>query len=160
MKQYVMGIVGAAVATGFLEHLVPVGSKARGYVRLLAAVCILCLLIRPVGDALDALPHLISDISDMADVGETARSRYEDILEGEIRESVQTQLREAIARDLAREFGVTHAEVGVMLGREDGELRVQKVAVTLMGVDIFKNPHEIEDFFTNRLAAPCIVVVG
>ena len=155
-----MGIVGAAAVAGIAEHIAPQEGRLRGAVRLLSALCILCLVITPAKGVLEALPDLFADLSEIGEGEAASRSEYEAILEGQIRETVQDELCLAVEKELAARFSVTRCEVGVMLTRADGELRVEKVVVTLLGNDIFKNPHAIEDYFSNLLSCPCIVTVG
>lgn len=160
MGQYVYGIIGAAAVIGVMESILPKGGKTKQYMKLITALCLLCLVIKPVGAFLDALPDLLEE--GFADLSDTtaARGEYEAILEGEIADAVRGQLCDAVASELSTRFSVSNCEVGAALERTDGALTVRRVVITLMGKDIFKNPYEIEEYFGALLDCECIVTVG
>ena len=159
MGEYIKGIVVSAAVFGLLGRLIPWEKTGRD-VKLLTSLCLLCLLIKPVGAAISAVPELFSQMSEIAEEGEASREKYQGILEGEIQKTVQQQLKDAVAEELKARFGISNCEVGVALTREEGELKVDRLVVTLMGKDIFKNPHEIEDHFQALFSCPCIVVIA
>lgn len=159
MGEYIKGIVVSAAVFGLVGRLIPWGKTGRD-VKLLASLCMLCLMIRPVGEAISAVPELLSQMSEIAEAGDASRGQYQKILEGEIQKNVQQQLRDAVAEELKARFGVSNCEVGVSLIKEAEALKVERLVVTLMGKDIFKNPHEIEAYFEDLFACPCIVVVA
>ncbi len=160
MGQYVYGIIGAAAVIGVMESILPKGGKTKQYMKLITALCLLCLVIKPVGSFLDALPDLLAEGFEELSEGTAARDEYEAILAGEIEEAVRDQLCGAITGELSTRFSVSNCEVGVALSREDGALTVRRVVITLMGKDIFKNPYEIEEYFGALLDCECIVAVG
>lgn len=156
-----MGIVGAAAVIGIMNAMIPQGGKTKGYMRLVAALCLLCLVVRPLGDVMESLPSLMGSVGELVDEnGDTARGEYESILEGEIQETVRQTLCDAVKSQLATRFSVDNCQVGVSLVRENEELRVTRVLITLMGKDIFKNPHAIEAYFSDLLNCDCVVVIG
>lgn len=161
MGEYVFGIIGAAAVIGIMENLVPQNGKTKNYMRLVTALCLLCLVIKPLSAVAQTLPALFSDaVEELAEEEDVTRSEYEAILEGEIADTVRAELRGAITEALEMRFGVTDCEVGVSLVRTDGELRAERAVITLMGKDIFKDPYAIEDYFGGLLGCECVVVVG
>ena len=64
---------------------------------------------------------------------------------------------EGISADLRSSFGLSDFSVGVVL---DGEGKPQRVAVTLFGKDIFKNPYAIEERISKAFSCECTVTVG
>ena len=161
MGEYVLGIIGAAAVIGIMENIVPQNGKTKSYMRLITALCLLCLVAKPLGSVLDSLPALFADATEqIAEGGEAARGEYEKILEGEIMDTVREQLRIAVKSELETEFKVQNCEVGVALVRVEGELRTQRAVITLMGRDIFKDPYAIEAHFEELLGCECVVVIG
>ena len=161
MGEYVLGIIGAAAVIGIMENIVPQNGKTKSYMRLITALCLLCLVVKPLGSMLDSLPALVADATEqIAEGSEAARDEYEKILEGEITDTVREQLSAAIESELETEFKVQNCEVGVALVRVDGELRIQRAVITLMGRDIFKDPYAIEEHFGELLGCECVVVIG
>lgn len=161
MGQYIYGIIGAAAVIGILESILPKGGKTAQYMKLITALCLLCLVIKPIGAVLDGLPdRLFDSMEGIVGEGETARSEYEAILDGEITETVREQLCGAVEEQLATRFSVSNCEVGASLVRKDGALTVTRVVITLMGRDIFKDPYAIETYFGDLLNCECVVVIG
>ena len=161
MEGYILGLVGAAAVMGIVESLVPQNGKTKHYVRLITALCMICLIVKPMTEMAEVLPDFFAEaIEGVADNEDIARSEYEAILEGEIVDTVRKELATAIQNELATRFNVTHCEVGVSLVGINGELRAEQVVVTLMGKDIFKDPYAIENYLSHLLSCNCIVVVG
>jgi hypothetical protein len=67
MGQYVMGIVGAAAVIGIMDAMIPQNGKTKGYMRLVAALCLLCLVVRPLGDVMESLPSLMGSVGELVD---------------------------------------------------------------------------------------------
>ena len=161
MEGYILGLVGAAAVVGIVESLVPPNAKTKRYVQLVTALCMVCLIVKPLASVASVLPDFFTEaIGEVTGDEQAARGEYEAILEGEITETVRNELVAAIGARLTERFRVTRCEVGVSLERVDGELRVGQVVVTLMGKDIFKDPYAIEDYLSDLLGCECIVVVG
>ena len=158
MGEYVLRVVGAAFCVGLLEELLPGECGSKTYVRFLTGLCLLAILIAPVGRLLASLPDALGELSVPE---EQAENEYERILRENLGEAVRQRLGEAVKRDLAERFGVKHerTEVGIRLS-EDGTLAVSRLIVTLRGSDIFKNPYEIEQYFSELLGCECLVRVG
>ena len=162
MHQYIMGLVGAAAIIGIMENLLPSGAKTAPYIKLIAGLCLLCLAIRPISSALDSLPRLITGrVEELAEGGESAaRGEYESILNGQLEDVVREQLCAAIKQHLTEKFRVTSCEVGAELRSTAQGIEPVRIMITLMGKDIFKDPHAIEAYISDLLECECIVVIG
>ena len=161
MGEYILGIIGAAAVIGIMESILPQNGKTKQYMRLITGLCLLCLVIKPLGTVLDALPTLFSEATEnLAETENAARTEYEQILDGEITDTVRDTLRDAIMSELSTRFGVKNCEVGLSLICVEGELRVERAVITLMRTDIFKDPYAIENYFSDLLECQCVVVVG
>ena len=161
MRQYVMNVVGVAILAGVIDQLLPEKGRLRGQVRLLCGLCLLLVMIAPIGRALAALPDLFENgMAAIEDAnGETAE--YDRILEGTVKEAVRQELAAALAERLEKEFGVNAETVRIGISFEEGEpLRLKKVLVTLTGKDIFRNPYTIEESLSSLLGCECVVVIG
>ena len=158
MGEYVLNVVCVALAVGILEELLPSEYGSKAYVRLVCGLCLLLVMIAPVGNLLRSLPSVFED---SLEIEEGAENQYERILSENLGEAVRAELTEAIRRDLKARFGVNgeRTEVGILLGGE-GELSVSRLVITLRGADILKDPYEIEDYFSRLLGCECAVIVG
>ena len=53
-----------------------------------------------------------------------------------------------------------NCDVGIALVSLEGVLSVERIVITLTGTDIFKNPHTIEEYFSELLDCECLAVIG
>lgn len=161
MRQYIMNVVGVAILAGVIDQLLPEKGKLRGHVRLLCGLCLLLVMVAPLGRALAALPALFEDgMAAIEDAGGEA-GKYDKILEGTVKDAVRQELSFALTQKLEKEFGVNAETVKIGISFEDGEpLRLKKVLVTLTGKDIFRNPYTIEETLSSLLGCECVVVIG
>ncbi len=151
MREYIMKVIGMAILVGLSEQFLPPNTKMRSYVRLFGSLCLLLLLIAPIGKITD-LPNLFEGFE--VEISES--SEYEKILEGSIKDTVRKEMSAA----LIKELGVGE-ETRIGISFADGTpLRVKKVLITVTGRDIFKNPYEMEETVTRLLGCECVVVVG
>ncbi len=158
MGGYLMSVIGVALCVGLFEELLPSGSGSRTYLRLLGGLCILALMVTPLGRFLGSLPSLLDEIS----VSEQdIENEYDKILQGTLRDSVREELKLAILSSLEREFSVRRerTEVGILFD-EDESLSPSRVVITLHGRDILKDPYKIEDYFEALLGCECMVLTG
>lgn len=161
MRQYVMNVVGVAILAGVVDQLLSEKGKLRGQVRLLCGLCLLLVMIAPIGRALAALPNLFEDGMAAIENAESEAGEYDKILEGTVKEAVRQELASALTQKLAKEFGVNAETVRVGISFENGEpLRLKRVLVTLTGKDIFRNPYAIEESLSSLLGCECVVVTG
>ena len=160
MLNYILSVVGVALCVGILEEMLPSTYGSKAYVRLLTGLCLLAVMIAPVGKFLNAIPDALEQMAEW-DEGEAEGGRYEEILKGSMSDAVRETLKGAVLEDLEKSFDVNIQKTDVGILFEDGEgIRIKRVAITLRGADILKNPHEIEDYFGRLLSCECVVVSG
>ena len=149
MSGYIYGLICVAAAIGIAEALVPESAKTRPYLKLIFGLALLLVVVRPLGELVRALPR----VGDMLTVEDSETENYEEIADGALADAY----KKGISDELEAAFGLSNFEVGVML---DGEKRPQKVTVTLMGKDIFRDPYKIEAHIGGAFGCECIVVTG
>ena len=156
MGEYILSVVGAAFCVGLLEELLPSEFGTKVYLRLLTGLCLLAIMLAPVGRCLAGVTELLGELSFLE---EEQENEYEHILRENLGEAVKGELVAAVRRDLAARFGVKNekTEVGVQLGGEEG-ISVERLVITLRGSDILKNPYEIEEYFGKLLDCECRVL--
>lgn len=161
MRQYIMNVVGVAILSGLADQILPEKGKLRAHVRLLCGLCLLLVMVAPLGKVLSSLPSLFEDGMAAIENAGDVTGEYDNILEGTVKEAVRMELAEALAQKLQKEFGVNADTVEIGVSFEDGELlRLKKVVVTLTGKDIFRNPYTIEEALSSLLGCECVVVIG
>lgn len=157
MGEYILSVVGAAFCVGLLEELLPSELGSKAYLRLLTGLCLLAIMIAPVGRCFDGISELFGELSLPQ---EEQENEYERILRESMGETVKAELCAAVKNDLKERFGVKNerTEVGVQLSEES--LSVARLIITLKGSDILKNPYEIEKYFEELLRCECRVMAG
>ena len=161
MGTYIYGIVGAAAVIGIMESILPRGGKTGAYMKLITSLCLLCLVVKPVGAVLRDLPDLLAGKTEaFLSASEAEEEEYRAILDGQIEATVKEQLQAAVREELFEEFSVENCDVGVVLEKSEDGWRVVRVAVNLTGRDIFRDPYAIETHLGTLLDCDCTVTVG
>ena len=149
MSAYVYGIICAAIAIGVTESLVPESAKTRPYLKLIFGLALLLVIVRPIGELVSFLPQIGSDLSSELFDG----TEYSEIAD----EALGKAYRDGIEAELERSFGLSDFEVGVAIGENR---RPERIVVTLMGKDVFRNPYKIEEHLMGAFGCECITVIG
>ncbi len=159
MNGYLSSVIGVALCVGLLEELLPGESQSRAYIRLLTALCILAVMIAPLGRFLSSLPSLFEELELREEV--VVGDPYGEIVKGTVEEAVREGLVAAVKQELAARFSVNseRAEVGILF-HEGGEAIPSRIIITLYGKDIFKDPYKIEEYFGDMIGCECLVVIG
>lgn len=159
MRGYILNIIGVALCVGLLEELLPGQSNAKQFIRFATGLCLLAVMIAPLGGWIATLPDCFSAV--MEEAADESEDKYTDILSGELRDTVRQNLVSALKEDLGTRFSVDceKSDVGILFAEGD-TIRVERVIVTLRGKDILKNPHEIEAYFSGLLGCECRVICG
>lgn len=161
MGQYMMNVVGAAILAGLADQLLPEKGKARAYVRFLGGLCLLLVMVAPLGKVLSSLPSLFESGMTALEEASVEAGEYDKILEGTVKEAVRMELAKALSQKLEKDFGVNADAVEIGISFEEGDpLRLKRVLITLTGKDIFRNPYNIEEALSSLLGCECVVVIG
>ena len=160
MRQYIMNVIGVAILAGLADQLISEKGRLREHVRLLLGLCLILVMLAPLGSALSSLPTQLENgmaaLEDASGGGE-----YDKILEGTLKEAVRQELVAALTEELEQEFGVNADTVRIGISFEEGEpIRLRRVLVTLTGRDVFRDPYTIEKSVSALLGCECVVVVG
>ena len=149
MSAYIYGIICASAAIGVAELLVPESAKTRPYLKLIFSLALLLVIVKPLGELAQMLPSF----GDMIFDEKFESDEYAKIADEQLCEAY----REGIKKALCKNFSLSNFDVGVIMG---GERKPLRVAVTLMGEDIFRNPYKIEEYVSGAFGCECIVVIG
>ena len=149
MSAYVYGLICASLAIGIAELLIPEGAKTAPYLKLVCALVLLVATVKPLGQLADLVP----DFGDKIFEHEFETDEYEKIADEQLAEAYKVGIKAA----LTEQFGLNDFEVGVLMGEDRKPLRV---AVTLMGSDIFRDPYKIEEYIKKAFGCECVTLVG
>lgn len=161
------GLIAAAVAATLVELIAPQGEGGRigGQVRLVAGLCILIALIQPLREGITILRAMAEgDLYEMLPdmeipVEEEYDSVWADTLVGMGEQEVESWVAGVLEREFRIHSGNRRVQAICEAG-EDGALCVREVRIALWGAAIWKDPHTIETYVSERLSCPCTVSVG
>ena len=164
MREYLYAWICVAVLAALAEVMLPMGlhSKTSGSVRFIMGLCMILALCPMAKEGIERL-RSIGDISVYAyeaDGDDLASTSY---FHAYLSEMTTDTCRSWVLETMASRFGVpdTLCEVGVEVNvDEDGVPQIMEVRICLYGKEIFKDPHEIEAYFSEALSVPCVVSVG
>lgn len=160
MREYLLGVVAAAIAVGAVTALMPEGEGGglRRHVGFVGALCVLAILISPVGDLLAFLDDLSLD--EWSAVGNESGEKYEEIYARYLQSASAQNLSDGVVAALCDRFDIPpeQCRVRVRVGSRDGRAVAEQVTVILSGGALLQNPYEIEGFISDLLGCECTVV--
>lgn len=165
MGGYIYGLILVGVVAAVVE-LLAVGkdaSRTKGYVRLMAGLCVLVACISPLREG-------VAYLKDMADgefaldlpQGSGEGNHYQDMFDGYLSNTGAEEIGAWVGSILTDTFGISaeHSEIEVRMTVREGVPCPDEIYISLWGKAIIKNPHQIEDYISSRLSCACYVSVG
>lgn len=160
MREYLLSVVAAAIAVGAVTTLVPEGEGGglRRHVGFVGALCVLAILISPVGELMGFLGDL--SFGGFGAAGDSTKSEYEEIYAEYLQYASAENLSDSVAAVLCDRFGIPpeQCRVRVRVGSRDGRAVAEQVTVILSGGALLRDPYEIEGFISDLLGCECVVV--
>lgn len=162
---YVYGFILTAVMAVLVEMLVPAGGKLGGHVRLVAGLCLLVALIGPIREGIGLLRSAADGSWEWGIPEEFPEidTDYEGMLGDHLASLGQREMEAWVSTTLTERFGIPAERATVtatVTAGEGGVPVLRHIHIRLTGSSVFKNPHEVEAFFTEQLGCPCTVAVG
>lgn len=164
MNKYLTSIILISVAVGLIEALSPTYHGLEKYVRTIGIFLILIMTVAPGIELLSSLDEnflgsLRDDILDGA--GEESDKYYEDMLGKYLNGYSKREYAEETERLLGEKFGIPADECEVILSTEseDGSLVIKNIKILLSGASVFKNPYEIENYFSDMTGCKVEVLI-
>ena len=149
MSAYIYGLICASLAIGVAELLIPEGAKTAPYLKLICGLVLLVAIVKPLGQLADFIP----DFGERIFEHEYEDDGYEGVAEEKLAEAYEKGIETALAEN----FSLKDFEVGVVMGDDK---KPQRVAVTLTGRDIFRDPYKIEAFIKTAFGCECVTLIG
>lgn len=165
MKHYLIQILTFSLLCSLIEHLTPAGEREglRRAVRLLTALCMLCLMIAPLREAGDFFTSF--DLGAWArETEQQSQARYEALMEQKLTAVTREQLRAELLTMLSEQFDIGADDCTLTVEFDDGEstegVTVRQVWISLHGKAVLRDPRAVEAAVTSALGCPCTVSVG
>ncbi len=150
MGNTVLGLFGVCLAAALSELLLPgdEGRGTKGALRVLTALAVVLLLIRPVLPYLNATPSF--SFEDLVGEGEDTTGEYEEIFERAIRVGSERELKAGLVRLLEDAYGIAEDDVHIKV-YFDSEGGLSRVELYLSGLALLKDPDTIAADISARL---------
>lgn len=160
MSGYLLSVIAASLVVGVVGAMVPTGEGdgVKRTVCFIGALCVLSVLIAPVGNVLGWLGQVGEGVSSLFD-----REQYEQRYEQQYRDYLLSfgsdSIAEALREHICEQFDMPNEQchVRVTTGEREGELCVEDVTVILSGTALFRDPYKIEAYIGELLGCRCTV---
>ena len=156
-----MTLVGTLLVSYLALMLTPEGDGGlSGYVKLAAALCVLCVAISPVSSFFSAVLDFKFAEGDIF-MGNESHYDYAEIHRENLKSASAASIAEGLSDMLCRDLLIKkeQIEVSVSLCKSGEDYAVESVTVVLVGVNsLFVDPHEIISYVSSLLDCRCQIV--
>ncbi len=163
MKEFLHSIIIAAITISLFNQLLPIGRGFEKYARFVGMLVLATLILSPVINMIKGFDeYFFIDIrDDIADIENGGNNEYSELLNGYLTEYSTEQFKLEIKEILLNNYGIPGEECEILIDTkiDSGQLRVDKMQILLSGRSIFKNPYEIEYYFTELVGCECSVLI-
>lgn len=163
MREYLLRIVTVALVVGLCDLLVPAGEREglRRAVRLVAGLCILCILVAPFAQLNTTLSE--SDPRRWLEAMEAqAQASYEERMKEKLTAATAEGWRQALSEMLGERFDIREEDMTwhIEWEEESETLRARHIALGLRGRAIFCDPRKVEAAVEEVAGCTCTVSLG
>jgi hypothetical protein len=150
MGNTVLGLFGVLFAATLAELLLPgeEGRGTKGVLRLLTALAVVLLLIRPALPYLQGTPAF--PFEELVGQSEDVEKAYEEIFSRAVRSGSERELKAALKKLLSSEYGIAQDDAYIKV-YFDGKGALLRVEIYLSGLAILEDPDKIAADIGGRL---------
>lgn len=166
MREYIFSVVCAAALGGAVIMIAPDGVRSglKKHVKLVCALCLLCVLIAPGGKLIGVIKDGFGDINFSGPGAENElQSIYESMYEDNLELGFGDGLGELVKDKLFEKFSVPRDGCRVSVSFKDGDgdgfREPLKITVILSGASIFKEPRAIENYISDVFGCECTCAI-
>lgn len=164
MQQYLMGLFALALCCAVVEMLSPDGEGGgiARHIKLMSALCLLCVLLSPVVTWLregESLPDHLRDFWD--GLTQDAEDTEQELLDRWEQESERLDIalaEETVAEMLETKFSLSSEDCRVSLTLDDGG-NITCVRVALRGRGIWCNTHEMQAYIEQTFGWESVIYI-
>ena len=163
MKNYLLTIILVSICIGLADVISPLENGINKYTKTIGVLIILCVIISPISKVIQNIDENFFDkIRDDLSINDNdTQNKYEDIFINYLNNFSISEINTQIKNILNQQFTIPNEECEVIIiSEEAGEkLSISKIQILLSGKSVFKNPYQIENYFSNLLKCECIVLI-
>jgi hypothetical protein len=158
MKTYILALLSVAIISGVIEILTPSGVSdgIKKHVRLLLSICVLCVVVYPVGSFIEELSSGDYDIFD-EELYESDREDYLAVFEENLALHSADAISSGLERMICKKFSLSGEDIEIYV-RFSGEDRVDKVALVLSGSGVMQDPRKLESYVGSLTGAEVEII--
>ena len=165
MNGYIYSIVCIAAAGGIVCILSP-SSGIKKHLRLVCALCLLCVMISPVSNFLNSIRDFFdgegSELFETDENGEL-RDTYESIYNKYLEGGYSDNVGEAVKDILYENLGVSKENCRVSVqfadNDSDGMREPSKITVILSGKEALRDPSTVKELLSNVFECDCVCAI-
>ena len=163
MKNYLLTIILVSICIGLADVISPLENGINKYTKTIGVLIILCVIISPISKVIQNIDENFFDkIRDDLSINDNdTQNKYEDIFINYLNNFSISEINAQIKNILNQQFTIPNEECEVIIiSEEAGEkLSISKIQILLSGKSVFKNPYQIENYFSNLLKCECMVLI-
>ena len=160
LGSYFLGVVSFSVAVNLIGMLYPNDkSGVRRAIDICSSLCLLCVVIAPIGGIISEAKKDISlddIIFDMSESDVEVNSALVTALENES----ELEIEDKLYRLLSARFDVKDIEIDVSVSVDESGVAINYIKVYLYGSGILTDPRDIKAEVAKYTDAECIIIEG
>ena len=164
MKDYIITLISVSIICGIVHILAPggTGEGVKKHVKLISSLCVLCIMIAPVGGFLESLEETEFKILGEYTQSDDQKNEYDKIYNDMISEYSAEQISKKSEEILRERFFLKEGDIRVTVCFSESESGtvISEVAVVLYSGAVGKNPREISACVEEILKCKCEIIYG
>ena len=162
MKEYLLGLFVLAICCSVVELMSAQGGLA-GHVKLMSALCVLCVMIAPVSSLLQkgvALPELLEERTQQwLDSLQAREEDYEQRWQEEGERLDIDLAGRTVAQMICQRFSLQESDCQVEITPNESKTGISEVRVALSGRAKWTNTHQIQQYLEQTLGCSSTIYV-
>ena len=163
LSEYIYSIVCVSAAIGIALSVSPEGGLKK-HLRLICALCFLCVLIGPLTEIFDTVKNAFGAFDrEITDENEGTEAKYEKIYSEYMEGGYGENVEKAVKDILGTRFGIPESEISAVVvfadKNGDGVKEVERITVILSGRSVFRDPAEIKVCVSETFACECLCAI-
>ena len=138
------------------------GDRLRGQIKLVTALCVLCIAIAPLAGILKDIGGANFDFLSKYTDRESLEMQYNDILKESLGRYTAQDVAKRSEELVCEKFGLDEEDLSIRasVSELDGKLSVDSATVMLYSGAIMTDPREIAEYLESLLECECEIVYG
>lgn len=167
-KNYMFAVILTAIVAAIAELMTPQGEGGglSGHIRLIASLCILVALIKPISNGMALLKEYAQNGSFNYSISEDPSNidreeGYENVFFDEVLTISESEFISAVKAELLTKFSIPPEECRIIpsVSYVKPSINIEHLTVVLKNTSIFKDPHEISEYISSLFGCECTVAI-